>query len=145
MRMKKIFETTYALTSIHRNVAELLQFIKLDSTKPLIISLEGDLGAGKTILVREILYSLGLSKKIPVLSPTFSYYQIYEIDDKKIMHADFYRANRNLGQEFSDVLGEVTFAFIEWMKSCDLGFSPQYIIKLEYIDENHRKLECFEI
>ena len=54
-----------------------------------VIALEGDLGAGKTTLAREILASLGHSGEVP--SPTFTIVESYDALVPPVVHADFYR------------------------------------------------------
>ena len=53
-----------------------------------IFYLDGDLGTGKTTLVREILKALGW--KGAVKSPTFSILEEYQVADKEIFHSDLY-------------------------------------------------------
>jgi len=53
------------------------------------ILLSGDLGAGKTTLVRGLLHELGHEGEVP--SPTFAIVQPYEEVDPPVWHADLYR------------------------------------------------------
>ena len=111
--------------------------------KASIIFLEGDLGSGKTTLVKEILKSFGLSE--PVTSPTFTIIEPYLIKDKKIYHIDLYRIE---SRKELEVLGIEEYSaendcliFIEWPEKAE-GFFCEYDLKihLSHINEISREL-----
>ena len=55
-----------------------------------LVALEGDLGAGKTELVRRLIRArAGAAIEVP--SPTFNLVQTYELPDLVLTHADLYR------------------------------------------------------
>lgn len=79
-----------------------------DLTKaPAMIILEGDLGAGKTTFVQNF---VGENE---TLSPTYSILS----ENKNIVHADFYRLEKNeevLQLELSTYIEDKHYLFIEW-------------------------------
>ncbi|UYN99108.1 MAG: tRNA (adenosine(37)-N6)-threonylcarbamoyltransferase complex ATPase subunit type 1 TsaE [Devosia sp.] len=56
-----------------------------------IVSLEGDLGAGKTAMARAIIRALADDPTLEVPSPTFAIVQPYDTPRGPVWHADLYR------------------------------------------------------
>ena len=81
-----------------------------------LVVLEGDLGAGKTFLVRAIARAMGVPTDIPVTSPTFEL--VHELPGRvPILHVDLYRlgagdALRELG--LTDRIGRDAVVLVEW-------------------------------
>lgn len=81
------------------------------------ILLTGELGSGKTALVRNIARLLGVSGIVS--SPTFSIHNSYSADNIKIVHSDLYRLTSAIELEqtgFFELLeeGGADYMFIEW-------------------------------
>jgi len=79
------------------------------------IELHGDLGAGKTTLVRHLLRALGVSGRIK--SPTYAVVEPHEAPDLAIWHFDFYRFNDPQEWEeagFRDVFASPGLKIAEW-------------------------------
>src|SRR6478735_3005844 len=56
-----------------------------------LITLSGDLGAGKTTFARALIRHLAGDETIEVPSPTFTLIQTYELQRFTVVHADLYR------------------------------------------------------
>ncbi len=109
-----------------------------------IILLSGDLGAGKTELVRSIV--LGSGSDGFVRSPTFVLINNYE-GPINITHCDFYRMAENLEVEEIGIeeYFEETATLIEWPERIIKSLNMDCIIIKIYFseNENHRKFSFF--
>jgi len=79
------------------------------------IELHGDLGAGKTTLVRHLLRALGVQGRIK--SPTYAVVEPYELPDFNIWHFDFYRFSDPREWEdagFRDIFVSPGLKLAEW-------------------------------
>jgi tRNA threonylcarbamoyl adenosine modification protein YjeE len=81
-----------------------------------VITLSGDLGAGKTAAARAMIRYLAGDDELEVPSPTFTLAQTYDLASFPLVHADLYRIND--GAELEEIglspLPEGTMALIEW-------------------------------
>ena len=81
-----------------------------------VITLSGDLGAGKTAAARAMIRYLADDDTIEVPSPTFTLAQAYELAAFPLLHADLYRISD--ASELEEIglspLPEGTVALIEW-------------------------------
>src|SRR5256885_8369597 len=80
-----------------------------------VVLVRGELGAGKTTLVRGAARALGVDD--PVTSPTFSIGHRYRGGELTVSHPDLFRV-AGLGEEdpglLEDYVGEGRIAFVEW-------------------------------
>jgi hypothetical protein len=81
-----------------------------------VITLSGDLGAGKTAAARAMIRYLAADEAVEVPSPTFTLAQTYDLPPFPLVHADLYRVNDPLELEEIGLspLPEGTVALIEW-------------------------------
>lgn len=101
---------------------------------PIAIELTGDLGAGKTSLVRGLVRGFGSADQ--ATSPSFSLSNIYETDDGKIYHFDLYRLAGDPGvvkAELAEALTEPkAIVVVEWGKTVEKLLPPDSLkIELE--------------
>jgi tRNA threonylcarbamoyladenosine biosynthesis protein TsaE len=90
-----------------------------------VISLHGDLGAGKTTFVRHLLRALGVVGNIK--SPSYSVMEIYELPSLRASHFDFYRFNDPQEWEdagFREVFADPGLKLVEWPDKA-LGLMPE--------------------
>lgn len=81
-----------------------------------LVTLSGDLGAGKTSLAREIIRILTGDPDLDVPSPTFTLVQTYESTRGMIVHADLYRLSdpSELAEIGWDEAGSDPIVLVEW-------------------------------
>jgi tRNA threonylcarbamoyladenosine biosynthesis protein TsaE len=96
----------------------------------LVIYLEGDLGAGKTTLVRALLQKRGHSG--PVKSPTYTLVEVYVVSRLYLYHFDFYRFL--CPEEFRDAGLEEYFrdnaiCLVEWPDKA-AGYVPRADVRI---------------
>lgn len=82
---------------------------------PLVIYLEGPLGAGKTTFVRAVAKALGYTGRVK--SPTYGLMERYDFKDLSILHLDLYRVENEAELDYlalRDLYSESTVLLIEW-------------------------------
>jgi tRNA threonylcarbamoyladenosine biosynthesis protein TsaE len=110
-----------------------------------VITLVGDLGAGKTTFVKGLAQGLGVAESIAVTSPTFTYFQHYGDGAVLFYHFDLYRLSGEedfLSLGFDDFLDDrEAIACIEWPERiAALLPVPHYHLCLTSLTPQTRKL-----
>ena len=108
-----------------------------------VVVLSGDLGTGKTTLVRGACRALGFTG--PVTSPTFTIGQRYEGGRLPVSHLDLYRLQTLEDEDpalLDDYLGPDGVAFVEWpvAGAGRLG-RPALEVRLSHLGEEQRRIE----
>ena len=108
------------------------------------VHLNGNLGAGKTTLVRGILQSLNWTDV--VTSPSYTLCEEYEIDGRLLLHVDLYRINSIEDVEVLNLdrtIAMQKIIFIEWPENLQTDRNVDVIINLDHENEaRHATLKC---
>ena len=104
-----------------------------------VLSLDGDLGAGKTTFTKSLAESLGIKEKVS--SPTFNILKCYFDGHLPLYHIDAYRLEDNVNADIGleEVIQGDGVAIIEWSKFIDyLVYEPLDIV-IEIMNNEIRK------
>ena len=136
MNLKIDLPNEKATKSLGLKIAQSLPSVISDMT----VVLKGEMGAGKSTVVRSVLRGMGYKNIVP--SPTYTLVEPYEVQSGKIYHIDLYRISNPDELEFlgwSDLNDGLKF--IEWPERVPLLFEQaDLILNLEYISSG-RTLE----
>jgi tRNA threonylcarbamoyladenosine biosynthesis protein TsaE len=103
-----------------------------------VVSVSGELGAGKTTFVRGAARALGVTG--PVSSPTFTIGHRYEAPTP-VAHLDLYRVQGIDPEEWGDLepYFDGAVAFVEWPEHGGSWLpAARAVVTLEHVDETHR-------
>jgi tRNA threonylcarbamoyladenosine biosynthesis protein TsaE len=108
-----------------------------------LVLLAGELGAGKTTLIRGACRALGVSG--PVTSPTFTIGQRYLGGRLPVSHLDLYRLAGLEGEDpalLDDYLGADGVAFVEWPEAGAERLAREAIVvRLAHLSQDRRRIE----
>lgn len=108
-----------------------------DLQVPLVIWLEGDLGAGKTTFARALIHALGYEGRVK--SPTYGLLEQYQVPPLQVVHMDLYRISEPGELEFlalEDILDEHSILLVEWPdKGGDWLPRPDFRFEFHYTGE----------
>ncbi len=110
-----------------------------------VVLVSGELGAGKTTLVRGALHALGVEG--PITSPTFVVGHLHDGRRGPIAHLDLYRL-AGMGPEDPGLLdpffGEDTIVFVEWPEHADGAWPAGRVaarVRLAHAGGDRRSIE----
>ncbi len=104
------------------------------SVPPLVITLTGELGAGKTTLAQAICEGYGVEE--PVTSPTYALVHRYSAPRSAVYHVDLYRLDdpsqlTNIG--WDDLLSEHALVIVEWPERAGARIPEDHVpIDIDY-------------
>lgn len=104
-----------------------------------IVLLNGDLGAGKTTLVRGLLRSLGFEGTVK--SPTYTLVEPYQINDRTIYHFDLYRLGDPEELEYMggrDYWDSDALCLIEWPEKAH-NYLPEADLQLTILHKGEQR------
>lgn len=119
------------------------RFLGEQLQQPITILLEGDLGAGKSVLARALARGLGIAENIPITSPTFTLMNHYaaRID---LYHFDLYRladADELIEIGFDDFAHSAGIALVEWPERLPDREFDHLLVKIERLSAESRQIE----
>jgi tRNA threonylcarbamoyladenosine biosynthesis protein TsaE len=102
----------------------------------------GDMGAGKTTLIKTLCSVLGTEDA--VTSPTFSIVNEYQVAKNKIYHFDFYRLKNQteaMDMGYEEYFYAGAYCFIEWPEKIPDLLPPHYTnISIEVLNDGSRQI-----
>ena len=111
-----------------------------------IFLFEGDMGSGKTTLIKQIVKDIGISENVK--SPTFSLVNEYIKNDLIIFHFDLYRINKENELDsigFYEYLDSGKLCFIEWPDIAIQNIYKDYVlIKISVTSDSEREIEILK-
>lgn len=104
------------------------------------VVVKGDLGVGKTSLIKAISPYFGIDQNLN--SPTFGFISEY-LSDKKMVHMDLYRL-KSVNEAFEigvfEYFNSDAYCFVEWPEIISQLLPSHHIIELEHLGLHTRKL-----
>jgi len=107
-----------------------------------IVSITGELGAGKTVFVKGIAAGLGIDQN-EVSSPSFTLVNIYS-GKLNLCHVDLYRIkeDENLEVEILEILDYTTLIVVEWAENLRRIFEmSNWHVMMKIVDDENRRIK----
>ena len=111
----------------------------------LLIFLKGDLGAGKTTLVRGLLWALGHPGKVK--SPSYNLIEQYQLNNVNLNHIDLYRFSSPeewVSAGFNEFINDLDVTVIEWAeKAAGVLCEPDILVEILYEKNGGRQATIY--
>lgn len=109
------------------------------------IRLEGDMGLGKTTLVRRFLKAQGIEE--PVVSPTYPLCVEYEVKGQAYQHIDGFRLGASSEDPWDPGEWKDDIVFVEWPEKTHLPQKKfKYLVVFESLEEGaKRRIRLFSL
>ncbi len=130
---------------IAKNVADLetiSQQLLVEFGTEKIVLFKGEMGAGKTTLIKHLCKQLGIDDITS--SPTFSIVNEYVSNkDQKVYHFDFYRINDEqevMDMGYEDYFYGGAYCFIEWPEKIPNLIPEKFVVITIKVDEDNNRI-----
>lgn len=143
-----LYSKTYGLDQIHAVAKDLVAMFKF----PAVVVFKGDLGAGKTTLIKEICTELGVKDRVS--SPTFSLVNTYHIPSKNttrgmLYHIDLYRLTGEaeaIDAGIDEIIQDKNNCLVEWPERAPhLIPENAYHVCISHLKSDLRKIEVSQL
>jgi tRNA threonylcarbamoyladenosine biosynthesis protein TsaE len=134
--------TTETLTHSSEDTIAFGRSLAAELSPPLVIFLRGDLGAGKTTLVKGIAEGFNAARAEDVTSPTFTLIHEYRGPRVTLFHIDLYRVDTLREIEtlaLDDLRAPNSILLVEWGDKFP-GLPHDQEISIESLGENERRI-----
>jgi tRNA threonylcarbamoyladenosine biosynthesis protein TsaE len=109
-----------------------------------VVTLSGELGAGKTTLVQGIAKGLGVKQSKDVSSPTFMLIHEYQ-GREKIYHMDWYRLKTVAGEDrflAEECFSDQAITLVEWPDRGNECIPKKHVaVTMTHLSKSHRRVE----
>jgi len=133
------------ITHSAEETTELGRRLAAELAPPRLVVLSGDLGAGKTTLIKGIAEGFQAASQENVTSPTFTLIHEYRGADVNLYHVDLYRVDTQRELDtlaLDDLLDEESVVLIEWGEKFARFLRERDVeITIERLGENDRRIK----
>lgn len=125
------------VSNSEKDTIALAENIESEKFENMIISLNGDLGSGKTLFSKAFANSLGI--KDSITSPTFNIVKEYYDAEMPLIHMDVYRLEENTDFGVEDYFNNNNICLVEWGEMIENKLPKERLdMEFKIINENKR-------